>query len=345
MKSQKLIRNDLLWENSYREFKKVCSPLRTRELFEWLYTTYNSLFLSSVESQYITTLADIKTSLAIVDVAVDDACDNEDLINANGGEIFTRHLLKLLYNIDEIMNTDKSERIELNQDDYYRIAYNILENTIDLCKKLPRFYDFKNEFILSLKNVAYSMEFSYIVNSSKIIYPFSHIVENRSASCMVEVHSILDLMCSNDFDENELGKAIPLFKMADTVAMLSNTIYTWPREIIERDYSSPVLALALEENLLTFEDFDTCEISDIETKLHPLSNIIENHADDVLNKMKKYAKTIEIHSFNAFEFVDKYIWIKEEFKARGKYWAKEPMNYIDINETIIQSSAMMSTAV
>ena len=52
---------------------------------------------------------------------------------------------------------------------------------------------------------------------------------------MVEVHSILDLMSSEDFDASELGKAITLFKMADIVAMLSNTINMWKREIIERD--------------------------------------------------------------------------------------------------------------
>lgn len=319
---QILIEPEMLWENSFNIFKNVCSPLRTRELFEWLYSSYNYLYLPSVEREYITTLADIKTTLALVDVAIDDACDNEHLIRMNGGEVFTRDLLGLLYNVDAIIATQRPERLEtiVNRDDYCRITNQILESTIKLCKDLPRFDEFKNELIIALRNVANSMEFSYIVNSSNVIYPFSYIVENRSASTMVVVHSILDLMCSSRFDEKELGKVIPLFKMADQVAMLSNTIYTWPKEIIERDYSSPVLALALEKGLIDFKDFHTREPHEIEAKLQEFSDIIENEANNVLQCMEKYVTKAELKSFNAFEFIDNYYKVKESFKARDKYW-------------------------
>jgi hypothetical protein len=313
--------HELLWEESYRNFKIVCSPLRTKELFEWLHAYYNHLFLPSIDVQYIGTLADIKTAFCIIDVAVDDACDNAVMIEKNGGEEFTRNILGLLYNIDTTTNIE-SKRID-NKGKYYDISKNMLENTIDLCKKLPRFYEFENEFILALKNVAYSNEYSYIVNTSKIIYPFSYIVENRSASTMVVLHSILDLMCSPNFDKKELGKAIPLFKMADTVAMLSNTINTWPREIIERDYSSPILALALESGLVEFSDFQICDHYDLEVKLYPLSDIIEEEINNVLNAMEKYAEKVKIQGFNAFEFIDNYAKVKEAFKIRDRLWTMD----------------------
>ena len=314
---------DFLWKDSYKNFEKVCSPSRTEKLFEMLYKTYRYLFLPSVEFQYISTLADIKTTLCLVDVAVDDACDNAILIEKNGGEEFTHNMLRLLYNIDEIIDQEKSKVIDINVRNvgkYHEITYGILKKSIDFCLNLPRFYEFKNEFILANRNVAHSMEFSYIVNSSKIIYPFSYILKNRSASTMVVVHSILDLMCSSDFDKKELGKIIPLFEMADTLAMLSNTIYTWSREILERDYSSPVLALALENNLISFKNFETCDDQEIEEKLLPLLDIIEDEANKIFDMMIKYAKDVKIESIDIFEYIEKCYKAKESFKSPKKYW-------------------------
>ena len=307
------IANELLWETSYKDFKKICSPLRTKELFDWLFSTYNNFFLSSVDPQYISTLADIKTALCIVDTAVDDACDNAVLIEKNGGEEFTRSILGLLYNIDMAEESKQIEFNTKNQGKYCKITKDILENSIDFIKLLPRFYEFDKEFTLAMKNVAYSNEFCYCVNTSQIIYPFSYIVENRSPSTMVVVHSILDLMCSPDFDKKELGKVIPLFMMADTVAMLSNTISTWLREILERDYSSPVLALALERGLIEFNDFQTCDVHEFETKLYALPNILEIEINNVFSKMEEYARKVEMQSFNAFEFIDKCNKAKEAY--------------------------------
>lgn len=335
------IANELLWETSYKDFKKICSPLRTKELFDWLFDTYNYLFLSSVDPQYISTLADIKTTLCIIDTAVDDACDNAVLIEKNGGEKFTRSILGLIYNIDMAEECKQIEFNIKNKGKYYEIAKDILENSIDFIKSLPRFYEFVDEFILAMRNVAYSNEFCYCVNTSKIVYPFSYIVENRSPSTMVVVHSILDLMCSPDFDKKELGKVIPLFMMADTVAMLSNTISTWSREILERDYSSPVLALALERGLIEFNDFQTCDVHEFETKLYALPNIIEIELNNVLSEMEEYSRKAEIQSFNAFEFIDNYNKVKESYKIREKYWTDDSDEFISNNLISSNYSAIL----
>lgn len=317
----------MLWRASYEDFQKVCSQLRNISLFEWLSNAYQFLYLSSIEQEYLPVLVDLKTSLCIIDVAVDDACDNADLIKKAGGEEFTYGILGLLYNIDKFINDEKHESFSIDNEygkEYYRVLYEIIKNTISLIKTLPRFNDFKNEFIISIRNVCHAMEFSYLINKGESIYPFSYIVENRSPSTMVTVHSILDLMASANFDKKEIGKVIPLFNMADTVAMLGNTINTWPKEIVEKDYSSPVLALALEKGLVIFDDFCGKEPSEIESKISVLSEVMEKAIEDKLNEMRAYIKNNNIEFFDAIKYVENYLKIKDAFKTRERYWEKSP---------------------
>ncbi|VVB61329.1 Uncharacterised protein [uncultured archaeon] len=314
-----------LWENSYEKFQNVCSPLRNRSLFEWLSNAYQFLYLSSVDKQYIPTLVDLKTSLCIIDVAIDDACDNAEMIKKMGGEEFTYGILGLAYNIDKLMNDRHQRDFKISNEygaEYYSVLHDIMENTISTLKTLPRFNEFKHEFIMAMRRVCHSMEFSYLINKGESVYPSSHIVENRSASTMVTVHSLLDLMASPTVNKKDIGKMIPLFHMADTVAMLGNTLNTWPREILEKDYSSPVLALALEKGLVGFDEFYNSKPEEIEKKLSPLSDIIEELIDAKLNEMRSHISNNNIQSFDAIKYVENYLKIKEAFKNRERYWEK-----------------------
>lgn len=311
------------WERSYSQFEKVCSPLRKKSLFDWLSNAYKFLYLPSVDQEYLHTLVDLKTMLCIIDVAVDDSCDNADMIKRAGGEKFTYGILGSLYNIDDVLDgTARKPQIQNEYGKEYAVVLaSILADMSALLKTLPRFAEFHGDFVLSFRNVCHAMEFSYLVNKGDSIYPFSYIVEHRAPSTMVTVHSILDLMASPAFDRREFGKILPLFNAADVVAMLSNTLNTWPREILERDYSSPVLALALERGLITFDEFYGVP-AEVERKLAPLSGIIESMIDEKLEKMRGYVKNNNIGSFDAPKYVENYLRIKEAFKARDRYWEK-----------------------
>ena len=80
---------ETLWEDYYSKYRIVASSLRKPILFEWLYNNYTNLYLSCVDPSDVLRLADLKTSLALVDVAVDDSCDCASLIEKNGGDEFS----------------------------------------------------------------------------------------------------------------------------------------------------------------------------------------------------------------------------------------------------------------
>lgn len=314
--------NNTLWEKYYLNFRTVASPLRKPALFEWLYNNYTYLHLSCVEPSVVSRIADFKTCLCIVDVAVDDSCDYASLIEKNGGDEFSYEMLSMLYNADKVASGIYTPlHSNLSNNLYVKTTFDIFSDLIGThVMSLPRYYDFRGEFFLAMRNVAEAMEFSYLLNKNKIIYPFSCVVKNRAASTMVAVHSILDLMASENFDSSELGKAIAFFKMADVVAMLSNTINTWRREIIERDYSSPVISLALEKKLVKFSDFEKITIENMEENLFPLSEIIEDELNKTILSMETFVENYEITSFDTSKFINNYLKVSQQFKVREYYW-------------------------
>ena len=297
-----------LWENYYSNYRNVASPLRKLTLFKWLYNNYINLHLSCVDTSEVLRLADFKTSLALVDTAVDDSCDYASFIEKNGGDQFSCEMLSMLNNADKIASgVYISSPSGLDNNMYVKITFDIFSDLLGThVMSLPRYNDFRGEFYLAMRNVAASMEFSYLVNRNQIAYPYSLVIQNKSPSTMVAVLSILDLMASESFDASELGKAIALFKMADIIAMLNNAFNTWKKEIIERDYSSPVISLALEKKLVKFSDFEKISTEKMEENLSPLPEIINDQLNNILLSMEEFVKSYEIKSFDASMFINNY---------------------------------------
>jgi hypothetical protein len=315
------IRNyETLWEDYYSKYRIVASSLRKPILFNWLYNNYTTLYLSCVNPSDILRLADLKTCLALVDVAVDDTCDCASLIEKNGRDEFTYEILNMLYDIDKIASGVYTPMYSyLGKNLYIKTCYHIFSDIIrNHVTSLPKYCNYRGEFFLAIRNVAESMEFSYILNKNKVIYPFSQVIRNKAASTMVVVHSILDLMCSNDFDYSELGNAISLFKMADIVATLDNAIFTWKREIIERDYSSPIISFALEKKLIKFNDFEKISVERMEECLLPLSEMLNDELNNTLLSMEVFVENYEIKSFNASEFINNYRTYASENQRKNK---------------------------
>jgi len=311
---------ETLWEDYYSKYRIVASSLRKPILFKWLYNNYTTLYLSCVDPSDVLRLADLKTCLALVDVAVDDTCDCASLIEKNGRDEFTYEILNMLYDIDKIASGVYTPMYSnLGKNLYIKTCYHIFSDIIrNHVTSLPKYYNFRGEFFLAIRNVAESMEFSYILNKNKVIYPFSEVIKNKAASTMVAVHSILDLMCSSDFDDSELGNAISLFKMADIVATLDNAIYTWKREIIERDYSSPIISFALEKKLIKFNDFEKISVEKMEEILLPLLEILNDELNNTLLSMEVFVENYEIKSFKASEFINNYRTYASENQRKNK---------------------------
>jgi len=319
-------RYDTLWENYYSSYKNVASPHRKPGLFKWLYDSYIFLHLSCVDSSSVYKLADFKTCLALVDTAVDDSCDNAAFIIENGGNKFSYEMLSILYNADKIASGTYTPSQPNLDNLYIKTTFDIFSDFLkNHLISLPRYCDFKSEFFLAIRSVAGSMEFSYLLNRNKVVYPYSLVVQNKGPSTMVAVLSILDLMSSESFDASELGKAIALFNMADVVAMLNNAVNTWKKEIVEKDYSSPIISLALEKRLIKFSDFENLSTEKIEEKLLPLSLMINDDLNRKILLMEEFVETYEIKSFDTLKYINNYRTYAFESQKKNKEVCQKQM--------------------
>lgn len=283
------------------ELYKTVGPRNAGFLFHWLYQVYDKTYLPSVDEEYKEQLALIKTKLCIFDVLVDDLADNAKLRN--------KRLL------------DQAVRIPQNgtkqyKNKYLEVARKIWQDCINSIKKLPRYDEFKEIFFFDLEQVMNSMKYSYLINTSD----FSNFTEDErylNHGVMVLLHCDIDLMCSPDFEYEELRKLRPILYSVQDVAHLGNMINTYPKEIQEADFSSPIISMAIREGLIeknTVINNPEYTIASVQ----PLVSKFEERMKNDLEKIQTHAN--EIETINIYEFYQRLKNVWEAFLKREQYW-------------------------
>ena len=273
-------------------------------LFHWLYQIYDKTYLPSIDKNYKDELALIKTKLCIFDVLIDDLADNAKLRN--------KRLLDISLRIP--FNGTKEYK---NQ--YLEVSRKIWQDCISSIKKLPRYEEFKDIFDFDLEQVINSMKYSYLINTTDI----SNSKEDEmylNHGVMVMLHCDLDLMCSPNFNYEELRTLRPIIHSVQDVAHIGNMINTYPKEIQEADFSSPIISHGIREGLID----KTTVIRDPEqalASLHPLISQYETRMKKNLEKIEMHAS--EIESIDIYDFTNRLKNVWSQFLNREKYWESQ----------------------
>lgn len=278
-------------------YKKVGARKGVDFLFNWLYNVYQNVYLPSIDMRYKDILANDKTKLTIFDVLIDDLADNY----ATRDETLLEEFAQIPF-----------RNVEKYENDYLEIGRKIWNDCITSIRSYPRYKELKNLFFFDLIQVINGMRYSFLVNTLDI----ENDIENEiylHHGCMVILHCDMDLMCSRDFDLKELKKIRVIFYLAQKVASIGNMLNTYPREIIEKDLSSPILSLAVRKGLIE-KSLDNIDIQ----KLKELEYIFINRAKEYIIKIKDMEK--EINSINIEGFSDKLEWLLQAFINRKRYW-------------------------
>ena len=271
-------------------------------LFRWLYDIYSKISLPCIDFRYKEILANDKTKLAIFDVLVDDLAD----------KIRNKKLLELFIQIP----WDVTKRY---QNKYLEVGKIIWKSCITSIRKYPRYREFKEIFYFDLQQVLNSMKYSFLVNTFDIGNP----VENKIYShhgCMVILHCDMDLMCSPEFDKAELWKLRPVFYHMQKICHIGNMLNTYPREIIEKDFSSPIISLGIRKGLITKKDV----IENPENALKKLKKLEVYFKKEVrkhLREIRKYVRDIE--SVDLGELPKKLEIVFNCFLERRRYWEED----------------------
>jgi hypothetical protein len=287
-------------EDSILLYKSV-APRNADYLFPWLYSVYDKTYLPSIDINFKDVLSLDKTKLTIFDVLVDDLADNAKLRD--------RRLLEEAIRIP--WNGNKT-----SNDTYIIVTKKIWIDCIESIRNYPRYEEFKDIFYFDLDQVMNSMRYSYLVNTSD----FSSMIEDElylNHGVMVILHCDMDLMCSPNFNFEELKKLRPILHWVQDVAHIGNLLNTYPKEIQEADFSSPIISLGVREGLI---DKSTI-INDPEyakANLLPLVSRFEQRMIDNLEKIKNNA--VSIKSINLIDFYNRLKEVWEAFLNREQYW-------------------------
>ena len=118
---------------------------------------------------------------------------------------------------------------------------------------------------------------------------------------------------------SELNNVHAVFTIAQKVMCIGNMLNTYPREIREKDISSPIMMLALEKGLYKYQDIMR---DDFEKKVLSKVKKLEKHfkalVPKYLNEIRRYRKRVQC--FNVEDFVEALNYVYQMFIKRPQYW-------------------------
>lgn len=203
---------------------------RDTTIFDWLLRVFENTALSTVRLEYLDSLAITKTKISMFVIMIDDTVDN---VNKRNFALYEQ-LLKVPFDVEHIdssgLTSMEEKYLQFTKDLWFEIAVD--------AKKYPYYKKYKDAFEFDLKQILSSMEYSRFVNTHPNAANLLEIGAYVHHAMIVLLQLDLDLMCSEGFDEDELGSLRELAYLCQKMARIGNVIGTYPRELVESDMSS-----------------------------------------------------------------------------------------------------------
>ncbi len=212
---------------------------RDSKLFNWLLWAFENLGLSTIEKNYLTSLALVKTRFSIFEVLIDDIIDDKKNRNLDLFE----ELLNIPFDSERI-NYKKLTKIEIDYLEYAKTIWNEIAEEI---KTYPNYEKYKEALRFDIYQMLNSMRYSRFVN---IDSDAVNLLENKvyvPHGMIVLIQLDFDLMCSKTFDNREFGQLREVGYLSQILAKVGNTIATYPRELLEEDMSSEAIIRFLKD--------------------------------------------------------------------------------------------------
>ena len=294
---------ELSLEDVIELYESVGLKSRNMKFFsKWVYEVYKNLFyLPGVDLGYIEKLAVDKTKLSVFAILVDDLADNAKLRN--------KHLL------------EKAVQIPWNGHEEQDVMY--LEATrriwLDVIKSIqqyPRYEEFEEILYFDLDQFLDAVKYASLINTMEIDNP----IENKVyfyQNMMIMIFLDIDLMCSPFFKTEELSKFRPIAHWIQDICHVGNVLSTYQRELKEEDFSSPIIALGLEEGLFTKKDVIK-NPDNVLKKLDTLIPLFNQRVEEDFQKIRDNGDTVGSIDIN--EFYSRLTKVFNCFLERPKYW-------------------------
>jgi hypothetical protein len=288
-------------------------------LTEWYSKTYSFAHLPCIDNKYLKQLSEDKTKLSVFAILIDDLADNQK----------TRNQTLLRKSINIPWNGTKPYKEE-----YLEVTRIVWNSIIESIKNYPRFEEFKDLFYFDLSQFINSIYYGSLVNTLEIAN-FEETNAHSPHNMMVLLFCDMDLMCSPDFDKDELGKLRPILHWTQDITHIGNILSTYKREILEQDYSSPIISIALSQGAIDKETI----INNPEKALQNIEYIVphfKHRAEENFQKIEDNINTVK--TVDIADFILRIKKVFESFLQREQYWNPEEKESITESVSTMVSS-------
>jgi hypothetical protein len=180
----------------------------------------------------------------MLDVLLDDVADR------SGEARYLERLLRIPF-ADAPLGF---EEFSAPQRAYAEVAQRLWQAIASRVRSCPRYAQFEDVLRFDYAQLLNAMRYSHLINGRvgllNLIEHDLYLPHNMH----MMVSGTIDLMCSPDFDTDELGTLREALWHAQCMGRIGNLVTTWERELPDHDFSSGVYARALQLNVLQVRD-------------------------------------------------------------------------------------------
>jgi hypothetical protein len=224
------------WVEGYAQVGK-----RNLYLWKWVRQGVEVTTLSCVRPDLYDFACDTKVLGVVLDVLLDDIADRQ------GDPDLLEQLLAVPFDTTpgRLSNVSAADR------PYAAYTLGVWEEIKRRTRLLPCFAAYNTIWRYDYLQLFNGMRYSHMLNNDIAILNLAEHDLYSPHNMHIMVSSTVDLMCSPEFDRNELGCLRDAIWHAQFMGRIGNLITTWERELGDRDYTSGVYARALSEGDVT----------------------------------------------------------------------------------------------
>jgi transketolase C-terminal domain/subunit len=218
----------------------------TRNVYLWRWCLHGLglTTLSCVAPELRQDLCDTKLLAVMYGVMLDDVADHA------GSDDFLAALTGIIAGRPERDFTAFTPQ----QQQYALFTCELWDTFLARLQQAPRYQEFAELLDYDHRQILNTFAYSCMVNKHPRLLNVQEHDMYMPHNMQMMSFATMDLMCSPDFDRDEVGRLREVVWHAQSMGRIGNLVSTWQREIADHDFTSGVFARALREGDLTLDD-------------------------------------------------------------------------------------------
>ena len=224
-------------------------------LWSWVWHALGVTTLSCIDENLFDQAREIKFLGVMLDTNIDDVADGIDGVGQF--DELAKIPLHAATNRPEITDQqDRRTQLEALWSEMSRRLYT-----------LPRYREFADLLQFDHQQLINSMRYACLLREHPERLNSVEDALYQPPSMYVSPSATIDLMASPTFNINEIGRVRAAVQCTQAMGRIANMLTTWQREVHQRDFTSGIFALAVEQGVLSQDDLRSSVSTEIEARI------------------------------------------------------------------------------